>query len=194
MVLNFRWLVVVAFSLIAGPALPQNSDAPVQLLLQTHGDLIAKGSRKSIGPAIDALAASGLPAAQMVLQRWQAKEMWRNKDTGLFVFGEKDGKDLRAFDVSDGEPVGTFEAKAFKQLKPNSGVRGMIGAALVQFQLSDPDPEQRRVALRAIERDPEAAHLVALRGALEGEADPELLTRKQRLERLLTIRFGDSDQ
>ncbi|MDJ0822889.1 MAG: urea ABC transporter permease subunit UrtB [Paracoccaceae bacterium] len=194
MALNFRGLCVLAFCLIAAPALPQNSEAPVQQLLQEHGEIIAKGSRKSIGPAIDALAASGLPAAQVVLQRWQAKEMWRNKDSGLFVFGEKDGKELRASDVSNGAEIGTFEAKGFKQLKPNSGVRGMIGAALVQFQLSDPNPEKRLVALRAIERDPEASHLVALRGAIAGEEDPDLLASKERLERLLTIRFGETDE
>jgi urea transport system permease protein len=32
-------------------------------------------------------------------------------------------------------------------LKPNSGVRAVIAAALVQFQLSDPDPKRRLDAL-----------------------------------------------
>jgi urea transport system permease protein len=35
----------------------------------------------------------------------------------------------------------------FPTCKPNSGVRGVIAGALVQFQLSDPDPERRLQAL-----------------------------------------------
>ncbi len=69
----------------------------------------------------------------------------------------------------------------------------MIGAALVQFQLSDPDPANRRTALNAIERDPEPSHLTALRGAIDDETDPAIKARKERLERLLTIRYGATD-
>jgi len=74
-------------------------------------------------------------------------------------------------------------------LKPNAGVRGLIATALVQFTLSDPDPAKRAEALESIARDPEEAHLEPLRASLEGEADPALKARKERLERLLTLRF-----
>ncbi|MEO0866347.1 MAG: urea ABC transporter permease subunit UrtB, partial [Pseudomonadota bacterium] len=49
-------------------AAAQQADAPVQQVLQAHADIIVKSSRKSIGPAIDALATSGLDQAQVVLQ------------------------------------------------------------------------------------------------------------------------------
>ncbi|WP_299690194.1 urea ABC transporter permease subunit UrtB [uncultured Tateyamaria sp.] len=172
----------------------QQLDAPIQQLLQTHGEIIAKSSRKSIGPAIDALAASGMAEAQVVLQRWQDKEMWFNKDTAVFVFAEEiENRQLRLFDVSDGSEIGTAEKNAYKQLKPNSGIRGMIAAALVQFQLSDPDPNTRTTALDAIERDAEASHLAALRAAIDSEPNIQIKARKTRLERLLTIRFDDDD-
>ena len=172
----------------------QDMGAPIQQLLQTHGDIIAKSSRKTIGPAIDALATSGLPAAQTVLQRWQDKEMWVAKDTRAFVFAEElENRQLRLVDVSDGAEIGVVEKKAYKQLKPNSGIRGMIAAALVQFQLSDPDPSVRITALDAIERDPEASHLMALRAAIDTEPNIQIRARKTRLERLLTIRFDEDD-
>jgi urea transport system permease protein len=69
----------------------------------------------------------------------------------------------------------------------------VIAGVLVQFQLSDPDPERRLQALTALERDPEASHLSILRGAIESETDPAIKARKERLQRLLTIQFG-SDQ
>ena len=187
------WLVALV-CLIAMPGFAQDADAPIQRLLQEHGAVIAKSSRKTIGPAIDALAASGLTEAQTVLQKWQSKDMWRHKDSGLFVYGEKDGKSLNAFDFADGAEIGAVVAKDYKQLKPNSGIRGMIGAALVQFQLSDPDPALRIAALEAIERDAEASHLAVLRGAIDREPDPLLKARKVRLERLLTIRFAENDR
>ncbi len=172
----------------------QDPDAPIQRLLQEHGQIIAKSSRKTIGPAIDALAASGLPEAQVVLERWQAKEMWFETDTRLFVFAEEIDRDtIRIFDVADGSEIGAVPDKAYKQLKPNSGIRGMIGAALVQFQLNAPDAVTRATALDAIERDAEASHLAALRGAIDGETDPALKARKERLERLLTIQFDQDD-
>ncbi|WP_049645584.1 urea ABC transporter permease subunit UrtB [Candidatus Rhodobacter oscarellae] len=185
--------ICVVAVLPLGPVAAQDAEAPIQQLLQEHGDIIAKSSRKTIAPAIDALAASGLAEAQAVLERWQAKEMWRNKETGLFVYGTKTKKELAAFDFASGAEIGTFPTKEFKQLKPNSGIRGMIGAALVQFQLNAPDPVARATALDAIERDAEPAHLTALRGAIEGEADAGLKARKARLERLLTIRFAEGD-
>ncbi|MEM8741004.1 MAG: urea ABC transporter permease subunit UrtB [Pseudomonadota bacterium] len=179
---------------MAAPLRAQDAQAPIQRLLQEHGEIIAKSSRRTIGPAIDALARSGLPQAQLVLEKWRAKEMWRDKETGLFVFAEEiDRRTIRIFDFADGRELAEVADRGFKQLKPNSGIRGLIGAALVQFQLSDPDPANRATALDAIERDAEPSHLTALRAAIESEPDPALQARKARLERLLTIRFAEDE-
>ena len=176
------------FTLIAGAALAQQS--PIQDLLQEHRATLEKSSRKTIGPAIDALRDSGLPHAQQVLEKWQSKELWQRKADGLFFFAEKiDAKTYRLIDIASGADAGTYPKSELDQLKPNSGIRGMIGAALVQFQLMDPDPAKRQEALDAIARDAEAAHLTALRGAIAAEPDLALKARKERLERLLTISF-----
>ena len=188
-------LLAALLSVAAHPSFAQDAQAPIQKLLEQHGDEIARSSRRNIGPAIDALAGSGLPSAQTVLERWQSKEMWRNRETGLFVYAEEVDRDtLRVFDFADNSEIGLVPDDDYDQLKPNSGIRGLIGAALVQFQLSDPNPETRLTALNAIERDAESSHLAALRGAMDSERDPVIKSRKQRLERLLTIRFGETDQ
>ncbi|MEM1004451.1 MAG: urea ABC transporter permease subunit UrtB [Pseudomonadota bacterium] len=188
-----RALLVLLVVFVPACLHAQTADAPVQQVLQTHADVIKKSSRKTIGPAIDALADSGLPAAQGVLERWQAKDMWYNKETGLFVFAAKVDGGLQIYDVSDGSEIAVEDRKAYKQLKPNSGIRGLIASALVRFQLNDPDPQNRAAALTAIERNADSTHLAAMRDALAGEDDPNLKARKHRLERLLTIRF-DEDQ
>ncbi|MDJ0824069.1 MAG: urea ABC transporter permease subunit UrtB [Rhodobacter sp.] len=165
------------------------TEAPIQALLQEHGEIIAKSSRKTIAPAIDALAASGLGDARTVLEKWQAKELWLRKADGRFFFVAPHGDGLALIDIASGAEVGTAGKRELKQLKPNSGIRGMIGAALVQFQLRDPDPAERALALDAIARDAEASHLEVLRSVAPDESDPVLRARAERMQRLLTIRF-----
>jgi urea transport system permease protein len=164
----------------------------VQDVLQNQRALIEKSSRRTIGPAIDALVASGLPQMQNVLEVWQAKEMWQRKEDGLFFAGVKnaDGS-ITLQDFDDGVVVGTVNSTDLKQLKPNSGVRAMIATALVRFQLSDPDVRKRVDALNSIARDPEPALLAPLRASIPGETDANILVHKTRLERLMSMAYDD---
>lgn len=161
---------------------------PLQKVLQTHAKDVAKPSRKTIQPVIDAIVASGLDTVPGFLNAWSDKSVWQRQEDGLFFFGEEVAKRTYALtDVDSGVVVGEAAKKELKQLKPNSGVRGLIATALVQFQLSDPNPDTRAAALLAIERAPGAALLAPLRASIPGETDPELLARKTRIKRLLTI-------
>lgn len=190
-----RIFAILLSILLMQPALPQDASTPMQTLMQMHGDSLAKPSRKTIQPTIDALVDSGLEQVPDMLENWQNKAIWRNKESGLFVYAEEiDKKTIRIFDVADGTELGTVADKAFKQLKPNSGVRGLIAAALVKFQLLDPDPQARQRALDAIARDPNETHLNALREVIEKETAPAIRARMSRLERLLTIEFDTSNE
>ncbi|KKL14949.1 hypothetical protein LCGC14_2510510, partial [marine sediment metagenome] len=163
---------------------------PVQNVLQSQRALIEQSSRRTIGPAIDALAVSGLPQVQTVLEVWQAKDMWQRRADGMFFAATKNADGtymLQSFD--DGADVGNAVSADIDQLKPNSGVRAMIASALVQFQLSDPDPAKRADALNSIARDPEAALLKPLRASIASETDADILIRKERLERLMTMAY-----
>jgi urea transport system permease protein len=105
----------------------------------------------------------------------------------MFVAQPQD--DGFALTALDGIPPGAAAKGDLTDLKPNAGVRGLIATALVQFTLSDPDPVVRAAALTSIARDPTAEALGPLRASLETEADPALKAAKERLERLLTLRF-----
>ncbi len=164
-------------------------EAGLQPLLQEHQATISKSSRKTIKPAIDAIAASGLPQAQAMLETWVAKDMWMRKSDGLFFAGEKADGAYVLTDFDTGEVVGSFEKSDLKQLKPNSGVRAMIATALVQFQLTDPSRSKRAAALQSIQRDPDGTLLEPLRASIDDEPDADLKAQKQRLERLLTIGY-----
>ncbi|SHL00467.1 amino acid/amide ABC transporter membrane protein 1, HAAT family [Roseovarius marisflavi] len=185
-------LLALCFALSLGhSALAQTRS--VQDVLQSQRALIEESSRRTIGPAIDALVASGLPQIQKVLEIWQAKDMWQRKADGLFFTATKEADGTyRLRDFDQGADVGTAAASDLRQLKPNSGVRAMIATALVQFQLSDPDVAKRADALDSIARDPEVALLAPLRASIKGETDADILARKTRLERLMSMAY-DSD-
>ena len=162
----------------------------VQDMLQSQRTLIEKSSRRTIGPAIDELVASGLPQMQNVLELWQAKELWQRKADGFFFTVTKTA--AGTYDLQDleiGVTVDTVDLSDLKQLKPNSGVRAMIATALVQFQLSDTNPTKRANALSSISRNPEASLLAPLRASIAAENDAALLARKTRLERLMTMAY-----
>jgi len=184
--------LISATLLVGSPVLSQELGS-VQTILQDNRELIEESSRRTIGPAIDALGGSGLERAPEFLAAWQARSVFQREADGLFFIGEEiDGTD-QAIDPDTGEAVEEITRDTFSQLRPNGGVRSMIGAALVQFQLSDPDPETRLEALAAIARDAEESHLGALRASLDGEEDADILAAKQRLERILAIAYEESE-
>lgn len=173
------------------PEISPAQTAPAQTaaeILAANRDLVEQPTRAKIAPVIAALAESGDPAAATLLQAWAERGLGlRKADGAFFLISETaDGWSLR--DLS-GAPAGNVARSEITQLRPNAGVRGMIATALVQFTLSDPDPAKRRAALDSIARDPEEAHLDALRASLDDEADATIRARKARLERLLTLRF-----
>ncbi|MFN3260435.1 MAG: urea ABC transporter permease subunit UrtB [Pikeienuella sp.] len=186
-------LLAFCAGLWLAPAPAAAQEGGVQAILQQHRDAVASGSRRLVEPAIDALKASGLDQAREVLEVWQARELYQRTADGLFFFAAPEGEGFRLRDVDTGADAG-FAAKAdMTQLRPSGGVRGLIGAALVAFRLLDPDPEDRRTALAALSRSPEAGHLEPLRDAVAAETDPALRRDMERLERALTIRF-DRDE
>jgi len=186
--------VVMALAFFTLPLRAQEATGPMQTVLQEHADTIVKSSRKTIGPAIDAVASSGLDQAQTVLQAWQAKDMWRRKSDGLFFrAAASDGSGYTLYDFDTGQAVGTAAKGDLKQIKPNSGIRALLGTALVQFQLLDTDPAKRDAALVSLERDANADLLTPLRASIAPETDAGLKARKVRLERLLTIAY-DPDE
>jgi len=188
--ISFLTVLFVAISAFASWA----QNATMQTVLQENRELIVESSRRTIEPAINAVADSGLTQAQEVLEIWQAKEIWLRESDGLFFRGERiDSNTYRLYDLDSGEIVGEVAKSGLKQIKPNSGIRALIATALVRFQLLDPDIERRRDAVSAIERAPEADLLPPLRASIKDELDADLKAQKTRLETLLTIAYDPNE-
>ena len=181
--------LLAAFCLMPLPAIAQEA----ALVVAENRAQIEKPSRQTIGPVIAALAGSGDAMADDILEAWGDKRLViRKSDGGMFiVLADGDGFALTAL---DGSPAGTAAKTDLTELKPNAGVRGLIATALVQFTLSDPDPLKRQASLASIAQDPKPEALEPLRAAIASEEDPTLKAQKERLERLLTLRFDPSSE
>ena len=171
---------------------PKAAANDLQPVLQESSKDIERPSRRKVGAVIDTLFASGADGVPAFLERWRDKQVWLRKDDGVFFFAPDARGDIELTDIDTGQIVGMASSRDLKQVKPNSGVRAVIGAALVRFQLSDPDPTTRATALDTLERDADATQLQPLRASISTETDADLKARKERLERLLTISFGET--
>ena len=161
----------------------------LQSVLQTHAEEMASPSRNSVSVVLDDLSDLGSTQVSVFLEQWTERNVWQNDETGLFYIGEEDGDTIALTDLVSGEET-TAASGGFTQLRPNGGVRRVIGSALVQFQLTDPNPDRRRSALESIGRRADASQLPLLEASLEGETDPAIRARKVQLINFLTARFG----
>lgn len=185
-------LLVIAFCLALPAQMATAQDSPLQTLLQSQAGEVAKPGRRSVGVVIDALVAETPEGTALFLERWQNKGVFLNETDGLFYYAQKSGDGYELFDIATDAPAGNATKDELIEIRPNGGVRRVIGGALVQFQLSDPDKERRTAALDAILRSPDASQIEPLRASIEGEPDNALHARKERLANLLTARFGAS--
>ncbi|SEQ39584.1 urea transport system permease protein [Loktanella sp. DSM 29012] len=161
----------------------------LQPILQTHAAEVADPSRGSVSVVLDDLVASGLPQVPTFLERWSDKGVWQNTADGQFYYGRTDGDDLALTDIDTGTQT-TVDRAGYTELRPNGGVRRVIGTALVQFQLSDPDLGRRQSAIDSIARRPDADQLAPLLASIDGEPDSLLRARKIQLANFLSASFA----
>ncbi|MDP5366163.1 MAG: urea ABC transporter permease subunit UrtB [Paracoccaceae bacterium] len=182
----------LAIALSLGAARAQDSDAPLQSLLQANADAVANPSRSTVDGLVAALLASDLPGVPVFLERWRDRGVYLRSSDGLFYYATKAEGGYALVDVDTGQDAGQADSADITELRPNAGVRRVIGSALVAFQLLDDDPARRLAALDAIDRSPSEDQLEPLRLSIDEEPDPALKDRKIRLERLLSARFAET--
>ncbi len=182
----------VLFALFIGLT-PAAQAQDLQTILQTHAEEVADPGRRTVGVVLDDLVASGLPQVTPFLEEWQDKSVWQRDDDGLFFIADEDGDTLALTDIDTGDESVADKA-GFTQLKPNGGVRRVIGTALVQFQLSDPDLSRRLSAVDSIARRPDASQLEPLLTSIESEENDALRARKTQLANFLSARFADAPE
>ena len=145
--MRFLLLCLLSVGLLFAIAPGHAAEQGLQAALQENAEDIERPSRRDVEAVIDRLFASGADGVPAFLARWRDKEVWLREEDGVFFFGPDGRGDIDLTDIDTGEPRGVASSRDLKQVKPNSGVRAVINAALVRFQLSDPDPAVRAAAL-----------------------------------------------
>lgn len=173
---------LIALLLTLFLALPAAANPALEAIVSDKLDQIERPSRRAVEPLVAEIAATG-PEGLALLSAWAGRSLGLTADGRLLIVS---GQEMT--DAITGQPVTGADPT---MLRPNSGVRGVIESALVAGEIASPDRDRRAAALAAIARDGTAAHLDALRAAAL-DSDPILAARRDRIEKLLTIRFdGD---
>ncbi len=185
----WRWMsfLLLALTVVAVPA---RADTPLQDVLQTVQAEVASPARGTIPDVLRALLDADAPGTLEFLRAFADREVVERPEDGLFFIAQ-DGPDrsLILIDVDSGAEIATVTTRDVNQIRPNAGVRREIAAALVQFELSAPDPARRIAAMDAIARSPDPEQMPILAASIPDEPDAAIRARKERLLALLTARF-----
>ncbi|MFU8898594.1 MAG: urea ABC transporter permease subunit UrtB [Roseinatronobacter sp.] len=182
---------MIALILVAPLRASAQSDTPLQDVLQTVQPLVASPSRGTVPEMLAALIAADAPGTVAFLRAWSDREVYERPEDGFFFFAREGAdRNLVLIDIDSGAEAGTASSRDVNQIRPNAGVRREVNAALVQFELLNPNPARRLAALDSIARSPDAEQIEALEIALEAEEDSAIAVRMQRLLDLLNARFA----
>ncbi|MGY6549236.1 MAG: urea ABC transporter permease subunit UrtB [Roseinatronobacter sp.] len=166
-------------------------DGPLQQQLQLVQAEVANPSRSTVPVVLRRLQDADLPGTLEFLRGWADRELVERPEDGRFFLArEQPDRTFLLIDLDTGAEVARVGSREVNQIRPNAGVRREIAAALVQFELSAPDPARRIAALDAISRSPDPEQIPLLAASIAEETDAGIRDRKERLLALLTARFS----
>ena len=181
-----RLILLIVLLFAPGFSFGENS---LEEILTNDFGLISKSSAKTVRPVIEKLEMLNSSAAIEFLDKWQTKNLWFLKQKQEFVYVEKEGDRYRLTSPITGKIEGAVEKNLLKQVKPNSGVRAIIGSALVGHKLMSDDLEKRQESVEIIGRELKRRYLIPVAAALKNEENVELKQKLERLNRFLIIKF-----
>jgi urea transport system permease protein len=159
--------------------------------LQQVQPQVANPSRATVPQVLGALLAADAPGTVAFLRAWADREVYERPADGLFFFArDTANRNLMLVDIDTGAEVAEVTSREVNQIRPNAGVRREIGAALVSFELLNPDPARRLAALENIARSPDSEQIEPLQAAFAIEEDNRISERMERLLDLLNARFA----
>jgi urea transport system permease protein len=123
---------------------------------------------------VDVLATIDDERVVPILVALEDGRLFRRKEDGLFVIGEKRGRAFALTSALTGEALGEARSRDLDKIKVNNKLRGAIMAALGRLQLGDPDPARRLAAVENMLRERSSEAADQLRAALAGETNAKV--------------------
>jgi urea transport system permease protein len=124
--------------------------------------------------AVDAFAAIDDDRVVPILVALEDGRLFRRKEDGLFVIGEKRGRAFDLTEVLTGAALGEARSRDLDKITVNNRLRSAIMAVLGRLQLRSPDRTKRLAAVENILRERSDQAADQLRTALADETDAEV--------------------
>ncbi|MCV0423849.1 MAG: urea ABC transporter permease subunit UrtB [Roseibium sp.] len=166
--------ILVFFCLFAGLTGQAFAQADAESLRNLVNEL-AKGKYAETEQQIEALVATGNPAAAPVLKALGVGNLYFRKSDNAVFIARKSGKTFVLTDPLTLEPTGEAGKREIKKIKVNNKLRRVVRAALGSLTLQAPDPEVRRSAASAIFKAKDPDSIPALNVAIAAETDDGVL-------------------
>ncbi|MEP2706673.1 MAG: urea ABC transporter permease subunit UrtB [Roseibium sp.] len=166
--------ILILFMMIglSGSAFAQGDAETLRPLINE----LAKGKYAETKSQVEAIAATGNPAATPALEALGKGALFYRKSDGDVFIAEKAGKIYKLTDPLTLEAAGEVGKRDIKKIKVNNSLRRVIRSALGSLTLMAPDPTVRIAAAEAIFKAQDPAGIEALDLALAAEVDDEVRT------------------
>ncbi|GAA3925760.1 urea ABC transporter permease subunit UrtB [Litoribacillus peritrichatus] len=160
--------------------------------LESHFEHLKSKKVSEKMDALNAIATTGDPQAETILNQMLEGKLYYIKSTGEFVYIEKgDDKKYTAYSALTNEVVGSFKKRKLKKIRVNNQIRGEIRTALAAIQLTSPDPELRLQAVRNLRDALNPNMLPALKKSLAREETDKITSALETT--IAAIEFANGD-
>ncbi len=180
-------VLVLATAAIGGSAQAQDATIP---------DLISRlagADFKETAAVVEALGASGDPAAAPVLEALGAGALfYRRSDNAVFI-AERGGRGYVLTDPLTGADAGEAGRREVTKVRVNNSLRRAVRAAIGTLTLRSPDPAVRRAAAESVLKslDPDAIEPLTAAIASERDADVRAVMERARAAAILNSDADD---
>jgi urea transport system permease protein len=139
-----------------------------------------------LGTAIDQLAAIENPRVPVLLQALLDGRLFYQKADGRMVIGDAADDGYAIADALSGDKLGNAGRFDVKKISLNNALRASLREAIGRLELNAPDPETRLKAVKAMSLELNEQNVGLLRGRLNAEQDPKVLSAMR-----LTLALAD---
>jgi urea transport system permease protein len=144
--------------------------------------------------AIELLASSDAPQAQVILKALLERRLYKLKKDQQLVIAEKQGKNYLIQNALSQEALGSVKKRLLKKISVNNKMRSQIRGALASFNLKSPDREKRLAAVEQILDQADIEKAVLIRPLLEKEQDSDIREAMSIIVSLSNLTEGNLQQ